>query len=355
MPTSKFTYPRNGDILATNAPMTVGLAITNFASGNFANVQTNYLAAPQQLDSNGRNPRPRNDHHRGGCCGPANRSGSTCQSIIATTNGNPALLPTLQHGAVDDAIYFVVVDGGPLPTNQTALPNSVPSTSKTSSASGTAKTNIPSQSSASIASVGKTHVGAAVGGALAGIAILVLGLVGIWFFIRRRRRNAQASQLAGYPAVLNSEDFRRAITHAVHQRNCRNPTHEPGTAAAQFVCAEDGEGGVDSERSEVFHSLCCAIVSHCRRMTIIYTLFRSSWSSSTVHVIVQLQTRITHYPQLPDPRYLNKTRRPSTVGNPVSVILISPQDKMRLSSNNQPQSNRDSDNCRIDTELSIGR
>lgn len=33
--------------------MTVGLAITNFASGNFANVQTNYLAAPQQLDSNG--------------------------------------------------------------------------------------------------------------------------------------------------------------------------------------------------------------------------------------------------------------------------------------------------------------
>ncbi|KAJ7355828.1 hypothetical protein DFH08DRAFT_690815 [Mycena albidolilacea] len=133
MPTSKFTYPRNGDILATNAPMTVGLAITNFASGNFANVQTNYLAAPQQLDSNGQiqghamvvieevaaDPLtaldPRKFMFFKGLTGVADSTGVLTTEVTeglpagfyraTTTNGNPALLPTLQHGAVDDAIY----------------------------------------------------------------------------------------------------------------------------------------------------------------------------------------------------------------------------------------------------------
>ncbi|KAJ6526235.1 hypothetical protein DFH09DRAFT_170041 [Mycena vulgaris] len=154
MPSSKFTYPRNGDVLAPNAPMTVGLAVTNFAAGNFANAETTYLSGPQQLDVNGRiQGHPSIVFERlttpdqtqpvdptlfslfKGITGVADSTGVITatvsglqagfyrlSSIIVTTNGQPVLLPVLEHGAVDDTIYFTVVEGGALPTNHTALP-----------------------------------------------------------------------------------------------------------------------------------------------------------------------------------------------------------------------------------------
>ncbi|KAJ7264865.1 hypothetical protein B0H12DRAFT_1011763, partial [Mycena haematopus] len=177
MPTSKFTYPRNGDTIAANAPMTIGLAVTNLATGNFANDDTNYLAAPQQLDSSGQiqghpfivieqvpsGPTVSNPAlftFFKGMTGVADSTGVLTtavsnglpvgsyrlSSIIAATNGQPVLMPVLQHGAVDDAIYvrvwawmqslflisfsqFFVANGAAQPTNQTALPVSPPSTS----------------------------------------------------------------------------------------------------------------------------------------------------------------------------------------------------------------------------------
>ncbi|KAF7364040.1 hypothetical protein MSAN_01062700 [Mycena sanguinolenta] len=233
-PTSKFTYPRNGDIIAPDASMTIGLAVTNFATGDFANEDTNFLAAPQQLDSNGLiqghpyivieqlssdTPAPSNPLKfvfLKGMTGVADNTGVITttmsgglpvgsyrlSSIIAAANSQPVLLPILEHGAVDDAIYFTVEDGASLPTNQTALPIS-PSTS--ASATAGVPTRSATSSSPASAAIKQTNVAAAVGGALAGIALIALGIIGIWFFIRQRR-NRRARMLNG-SVVLTSEDF----------------------------------------------------------------------------------------------------------------------------------------------------
>jgi hypothetical protein len=160
MPSSKFTYPRNGDILAPNAPLTVGLAVTNFATGNFANEETSFMAAPQQLDSSGRilghpfivfeqfspgeldTTDPTTFTLFKGIQSPADSTGVVTTtlaglptgfyrvtSMLATANGQPLLLPVIQHGAVDDTIYITVVEGGALPTNQTSLSSSPSPTS----------------------------------------------------------------------------------------------------------------------------------------------------------------------------------------------------------------------------------
>ncbi|KAJ7805884.1 hypothetical protein B0H14DRAFT_2382339, partial [Mycena olivaceomarginata] len=133
-------YPRNGEILAPNAPMTVGLAVTNLAMGNLAHLTTSFLGAPQQLDANGNiqgHPlvvvdqlssfnqlEPTNPKLFLFAKGIAALPDSTgvvtttlpglpvgfygVTSIIRATNGQPVLLPILQHGAVDDAIYVWV-------------------------------------------------------------------------------------------------------------------------------------------------------------------------------------------------------------------------------------------------------
>jgi hypothetical protein len=136
-PSSKFTYPRNGDILAPNAPLTVGLAVTNFATGNFANEETSFMAAPQQLDSSGRilghpfivfeqltslddfdTTDPTTFTLFKGIQSQADSTGVVTTtltglptgfyrvtSMLATANGQPLLLPVIQHGAVDDTIF----------------------------------------------------------------------------------------------------------------------------------------------------------------------------------------------------------------------------------------------------------
>ncbi|KAJ6569132.1 hypothetical protein B0H19DRAFT_938970 [Mycena capillaripes] len=140
LPASKFTYPRNGGILAPNAPMTIGLAVTNLAMGNLANLNASFLAAPQQLDANGNiqghplivvdqlssfnQSEPTNPTLFLFAKGIAALPDSTgvvtttfpglpvgfyrMSSIIRATNGQPVLLRILQHGAVDDAIYVWV-------------------------------------------------------------------------------------------------------------------------------------------------------------------------------------------------------------------------------------------------------
>ncbi|KAK7038283.1 hypothetical protein R3P38DRAFT_541993 [Favolaschia claudopus] len=233
MPSSKFTYPRNGDVLAPNAPMKVGLALRNLATGNLVNSNTNFMSAPQQLDSNGLiqgrafivietvgttasvPADPVTFAAFKGMSGEADSTGVITtdmvglpvgfyrlSSIIVASNGQPVLSPVLQHGAVDDAVYFVVASGGGMPTNQTALPSSSVTTSGSATLSPSPSPTAPA---ASVPPPTKTNVGVAVGGAIAGVVVVLLAIFGIWLFVRRRNR--QAELLVGYPAVLNSEDF----------------------------------------------------------------------------------------------------------------------------------------------------
>lgn len=50
MPSSKFVSPTNGATIPANQQFTVQMAVKNLITGNFVNAQTNYFAAPQQLE-----------------------------------------------------------------------------------------------------------------------------------------------------------------------------------------------------------------------------------------------------------------------------------------------------------------
>ena len=52
MPSSKFTFPTNGAVIATNQSFTISMAMANLETGNFVNANENYFAAPQQSVSN---------------------------------------------------------------------------------------------------------------------------------------------------------------------------------------------------------------------------------------------------------------------------------------------------------------
>ncbi|KAF8967741.1 hypothetical protein BDZ97DRAFT_509035 [Flammula alnicola] len=53
MPATRFAQPRNGDVFTADSPITVAFATSNMTTGNVANSQENFLAAPQQLSSDG--------------------------------------------------------------------------------------------------------------------------------------------------------------------------------------------------------------------------------------------------------------------------------------------------------------
>ncbi|EUC53823.1 Ran-binding protein, putative [Rhizoctonia solani AG-3 Rhs1AP] len=52
-PSSKFTAPKNLETVAANKAFIVKMAVKNMEMGNFVNPQTNYFAAPQQLNGQG--------------------------------------------------------------------------------------------------------------------------------------------------------------------------------------------------------------------------------------------------------------------------------------------------------------
>ncbi|KAJ7706860.1 hypothetical protein B0H17DRAFT_1192423 [Mycena rosella] len=236
MPSSKFTYPRNGDILAPNSPMTVGLAVTNFATGAFANPEKSFLSAPQQLDANGliqghpaivfeqltspdqldpTNPQIFSLFKSMTAVADSTGVVTTTvtnglaagfyrlSSIIVATNGQPVLLPVLQHGAVDDTIYITIVAGGAIPTNQTALPQLPSSSTSSLPTERSSPSNLPP--STPNPTPASNHVAAAVGGALGGIAVVALLLIGLWFL--RRRHKSRAAMMESHPIVLSGSDF----------------------------------------------------------------------------------------------------------------------------------------------------
>lgn len=137
MPSSKFTNPKNLDVLKSNTTFTVSMAIQNLITGNFVNAAQNYFAAPQQLNAQGiitghshvviqqmesltstkvLDPatfaffKGLNAAAQGGILSadvPGGLGPGTYRlaSINTAANHQPALVPVAQHGSLDDVVY----------------------------------------------------------------------------------------------------------------------------------------------------------------------------------------------------------------------------------------------------------
>lgn len=138
MPTSKFVFPPNGGIVPANQAFTVKMVIKNLETGNFVNADTNYFAAPQQLNPQGLirghshvviekltslNQTTPTDPNAffffKGLNGKADANGILTadvdkgfppgfyklSSINSAANHQPVLAPLAQHGSLDDAVY----------------------------------------------------------------------------------------------------------------------------------------------------------------------------------------------------------------------------------------------------------
>jgi len=140
MPSAKFVFPTNSGTVKADQTFTITMAINNLATGNFVNADTNYFAAPQQLDGNGlivghshvvvekldsltqtttTDPtaftffKGLNDAAVNGQLTAEVTNGLAAgvyklSSINTAANHQPCLVPVAQHGSLDDAIYFTV-------------------------------------------------------------------------------------------------------------------------------------------------------------------------------------------------------------------------------------------------------
>ncbi|KAK1222427.1 hypothetical protein PQX77_014760 [Marasmius sp. AFHP31] len=140
IPSLKFQFPLNNAVLAVNDPFTIRLGVNNLATGNFVNSQTNYLAAPQQVDSSGlvlghtaivieqldslNQTAPTdpsrfsffksalgqltNGFHGFDVTGGLLAGSYRLSSVTTDANHHPIVVPLLQHGSIDDAVYFTV-------------------------------------------------------------------------------------------------------------------------------------------------------------------------------------------------------------------------------------------------------
>lgn len=137
MPSAKFVNPPNFGTIPANQAFTITMAITNMETGNFVNAESNYFAAPQQLNAAGQiighshvvveainglndtaptNPqvfaffKGLNDAAVNGQL-TANVSAGLppgtyrLASINTAANHQPVLVPIAQHGSTEDMVY----------------------------------------------------------------------------------------------------------------------------------------------------------------------------------------------------------------------------------------------------------
>jgi hypothetical protein len=155
MPAAKFTSPLNLQVVPANQSLNFELAVINMQTGNFVNAQTNYFAAPQQLnngvliahshitvdqiqsfqDTTVNDPqvfaffKGLNAPAVNGILTATAADGlapgfyRAC-SINTAANHQPALVSVAQHASIDDCIYF----------ETTSDPNAVTSSASTDSA-----------------------------------------------------------------------------------------------------------------------------------------------------------------------------------------------------------------------------
>lgn len=140
MPSSKFTFPKNGGTVKANTEFTISMAINNLQTGNFVNAESNYYSAPQQVNSAGNiighshvvieklnsldqtsTTNPNVFAFFKGINGAAVNGIVTADvtdglpagayrmaSINSAANHQPVLVAVAQHGSLDDMIYFTV-------------------------------------------------------------------------------------------------------------------------------------------------------------------------------------------------------------------------------------------------------
>ncbi|KDQ06754.1 hypothetical protein BOTBODRAFT_140781 [Botryobasidium botryosum FD-172 SS1] len=145
LPSAKFQYPKNLDTLPASQPFTIQVAINNLQTGNFVNAQTNFFAAPSQVNSDGiqighshiviesvesltstsatdptkfilfqalNNPANGNNilsvNVTHGLSPGVYRAGT----VNTASNHQPILASVAQHGLINDVIYFTVTQNG---------------------------------------------------------------------------------------------------------------------------------------------------------------------------------------------------------------------------------------------------
>ena len=136
MPSSKFVFPVNGQVINEYQPFTIKMAINHLETGNFVNANNNYFAAPQQVNAQGNikghshvvvekipaldstevtDPtqfaffKGLNDPATNGVLSVAVPGGLPAgiyrmASINAAANHQPALVAIAQHGSLDDMV-----------------------------------------------------------------------------------------------------------------------------------------------------------------------------------------------------------------------------------------------------------
>jgi len=144
MPSCKFVFPKNNDVIQENKPFNIKLRVSKLETGNFVNAQTNYFAAPQQLNKKGqvighshvvverinniRQDTPTDPNVFAFFKGVNDKADAQgiltatvekglpagtyrLSSIIAAANHQPVIVPVAQRGTLDDAVYFQVKKG----------------------------------------------------------------------------------------------------------------------------------------------------------------------------------------------------------------------------------------------------
>ena len=137
IPSAKFVSPANLDTVPPNTVINIQLAIQGMQTGFFVNPDTNYFAAPQQLNGQGQiqghshvvieqldslssttplNPtkfaffKGLNEAAQNGILSTTVQGGLPAgvyrmASINTASNHQPLLVPVAQHGSLDDAVY----------------------------------------------------------------------------------------------------------------------------------------------------------------------------------------------------------------------------------------------------------
>ncbi|EJD04997.1 uncharacterized protein FOMMEDRAFT_154160 [Fomitiporia mediterranea MF3/22] len=140
MPSSKFQFPKNGDTIKADQTFTVQMAVSNLETGNLVNENTNFYAAPQQVNAQGNiighsriaieqldslNQTTPTDPNKfaffKGISAPAVNGVLSADiteglpagfyrlaSVNSAANLQPVLVAVAQHGSLDDMVYFTV-------------------------------------------------------------------------------------------------------------------------------------------------------------------------------------------------------------------------------------------------------
>ncbi|KAK7466368.1 hypothetical protein VKT23_005095 [Stygiomarasmius scandens] len=225
MPSTKFTFPRNGGTLKAGDPFTISIATQKLETGFYTNFRKTFLAAPQQISSDGlvfgyytividelsspdqTTPTDPKQFVFWRVLFRLARSGVVTVDVdtglpagdyrlTATpyaANHQPIFSPVQQHGFFGDVIYFNVTGNAQVRITLAEFPPEVSSamptgtTATTSIAPTSSNPNLPGGSSGS-----RVNIKAIAGRAVSGVLFLALIIVS-WLYLRSLRRQRQQS------------------------------------------------------------------------------------------------------------------------------------------------------------------